>query len=109
MRPAGRNPDVLDITVEELHPLRDLDAWEQLTAESLRKEGATVRETKLNTLDEKVDCVGGDVLREILHAPRIQTLTLECSSSGRLYLSFDGSSKGLQTLYVIISQIHKRS
>jgi hypothetical protein len=102
------NVSILTISLAPSPP-RDIDAWASLTRQSIEHRGvASVEEKTFRTGDETVVCLGGQELREILHAPSVTAVSLECSSTGRLELGFSGPRVGLQEFYSIASGIHKR-
>jgi hypothetical protein len=97
------------ITVMSLSaPLRSLDSWEIIKRKQLEQDGlSNIEERTLFTANEKLVCLGGYQLREVLKIPGATHLTLECQSTGRLSLIYMGYRSGLDDFYSIASQIRK--
>jgi hypothetical protein len=98
------------ITVMSLsHPLRSLDSWESIKRQQLEHSGLShIEEKTLWAADQKIVCLGGYELRDVLHVPGATHLSLECQSAGQLNLIFIGYRSGLEDFYTIASQIRKR-
>jgi hypothetical protein len=98
------------ITVTSLtRPIRNLDFWESLQRQQLERGGQKeIEQRTLWAADEKVVCLGGYLLRDVLHVSGTTLLSLHCQSAGQLSLRFQGYRSGLEDFYAIASQIHKR-
>ena len=108
-REAGPLSKVSVVTVDaDARPMPDLSFWESFRRQSLEQRGIAVEEMTLRLGDERMTCLGGEELREILHVPSVTAVSLECRSLGRLSLRFLGPRTGLQDFNSIASQIHKR-
>ena len=109
-RQAGLLQTANSITVMTLsQPMRSLDAWETIRREQLEQSGLRDIESRtLRAADEKVICLGGNELRDVLHVPGTTLLSLDCQSAGKLNLMFVGYRSELEDFYRITSQIRKR-
>jgi hypothetical protein len=90
-------------------PIQDIKRWRSFSRQSLERQGMSdIQEMALQAGDEKIDCIGGHALRAILHIPSINTVSLECMSSGRLEIGFSGPPSGLVDFQAIVSNIRER-
>lgn len=87
----------------------NLKSWEGLIRQHLSSNGLhEVEEFELPTADEKLICLGGHELRDVLHMPDATVVSFQCRSS-QLELMFLGSRSGIEDFKMIASQIHKRN
>jgi len=108
-RTADRLSAVNVITVSALSsPIRDLDSWASFARQRRERDGLReIEEKTIQAGDERMFCLGGYELRDIMRLPTA-AVSLECRSSDRLNLGFTGHRSGLQEFYTIASQIRKR-
>ena len=90
-------------------PMRSLESWESIKRQQLERSGLiNIEEKTLWAANQKVICLGGYELRDVVHVPGTTQLSLECQSAGRLNLIYIGYRSGLEDFYTIASQIRKR-
>lgn len=86
----------------------DLDFWKAYKRRRLEEEGLPIIEEKtIRVGGERVECLGGNEPRQMLHLPTVD-LAIECVSSGRLALDFWGQPSMLGEFYTIASGIRKQ-
>jgi len=91
------------------HPIQDLNDQISKVQNRLQREGLKqIEEQVIQLGDERLVCLGGSELHDILHAADAAIVSYECYSTGRLILSFTGSRKGLQEFYRIASSIRRQ-
>jgi hypothetical protein len=97
------------ITVSSLQaPVPNLDSWKAIKQQWFGHDGQhAVVERELRFENERVLCVGGRQLRDVLHVPNASILALECSSTGTLSLLFVGEQSDLRDFDSIVTQIRK--
>lgn len=87
----------------------NLKSWEGLTRQHLSSNSLhEVEEFEMSTADEKLICLGGHELRDVLHLPDATVVSFQCRSS-QLELMFLGSRSGVEDFKAIATQIHQRN
>jgi hypothetical protein len=87
----------------------DVDVWRTARRQSLSRDGLrSVEEKQIQTPDETIQCLGGEMFRDLVHLSNSTTFTMDCMTTNKLNITYIGNRAGLQEFYDIISQIHKQ-
>lgn len=91
-----------------------MSKWASLQRKRLANDKVeSVMSKTLNLANETVSCIGGNELDALLHdrpdLPRTQVVSLDCMSDHGLDVMFVGQPPDVESFYILLSQMRRRS